>query len=109
MKALIVALSLFVSACAVPLEKPRNMDDSLAYAVAQVTAVRLSCTDAAVAGRIEVDDERACLSMADEARAYIEMARLSTDPLQAETYLNKALVLLTALESVLKSMEEQSK
>lgn len=107
MRGLILGVALFLSACAAPLQGPRSVDDGLAYAQAQVTAVRLTCVDASRSGRIEIDDERACIEKADEARQYIQMARLSPDPTQANDYLNKALAILQVVEEMLKQMEKK--
>jgi hypothetical protein len=104
MKSLVVALSIFLASCA-SITTPRNADDSLLYALGQVTATRDTCTNLGQTQKITKDDVTECLKATDEARKYIDIAKGAQSPFDKENALRSALAILTTLEALLKERQ----
>lgn len=103
-KSIVLALAIFVASCA-SLTAPRNIQDSAAYALGQVTAMRNTCTSLGETQKLRVEDTIACLEFTDEARKWVEVAKNSPDLKSKEFALERALEILTFLEEVLKEIK----
>lgn len=73
-----LALILLLAGCAsLGLEPAKSFDQQLAYSYAQVTSVRLTAANALNTGVITVDDARQVQTLADQARAGLDGARVA--------------------------------
>lgn len=100
----VFAFILILAGCAT-LAKPETFDQRVAYAMASVTAVRQTATDLLTRDRITVEQAIFVQAKADEARWYLDLAKATPDPREAQDKLQTALTILTALEASLKSSE----
>lgn len=76
MRKIIASLALaFLVGCA-SLTKPLTFEDRLAYALAQNTAARQTCTDLVDRSRMDAAEGQRCMDFTDEVRAAIEAARV---------------------------------
>lgn len=103
-KSIVLAMALFIASCA-SMTAPRNIQDSAAYALGQITAMRNTCTSLGETQKIRVEDTVACLEFTDEARAWVEVAKAAPDLKSKEIALERALEILTFLEEVLKEIK----
>ncbi len=100
-KSIVVAMAIFIASCA-SMTAPRNVQDSAAYALGQVTAMRNTCTSLGEAKKLSPSGAAGCLTQTDRARKLIELAITAPDLASQETALQRALEILTYMEEVLK-------
>ncbi len=75
MKRFLLGLLLAVLVGCASLTKPLTFEDRLAYALAQTTAARATCTDLVDRNRMDAAEGQQCMDFTDEVRAAIEAAR----------------------------------
>jgi hypothetical protein len=98
-------LSLALTACAsLGLVAPQSLDESLAYAQSQVSALELSAAQSAPTGKLSAADLQAVLSFGDQATAAITAAHAAEsigDTATAQSKLALATSLLAQLSAYL--------
>lgn len=100
-KSIVLAMALFIASCA-SMTAPRNIQDSAAYALGQVTAMRNTCTSLGEAKKLSPTGAAGCLTQTDRARKFIEVAIAAPDLASQDTALQRAFEILTYMDEVLK-------
>lgn len=101
---LILVLALLAGCAATGTVAPQSLDEGLAYAEGQVTALETSAAQAVSAGTLKPADAAKLLPLADQATAAINAAKLSEsvgDTLIAQGKLALATSLLSQLITAL--------
>ncbi len=99
-KSIVLAMALFIASCA-SMTAPRNIQDSAAYALGQITAMRNTCTSLGEAKKLSPSGAAGCLTQTDRARKLIETAISAPDLASQDNALQRALKILTYMEEVL--------
>lgn len=100
----IVAILMAAGCASLGLEPAQSFDQKLAYAYGTHTAVLKAADAALTAGSINVEDARKALNLADEARTYLDAAKLvyaAGDTGAANNKLALATAILTQLQTYL--------
>jgi uncharacterized cupredoxin-like copper-binding protein len=103
-----LALMVLMAGCAVfGISQPQTFEERAAAAYATNAAVRDTAATLLVSGKIDVGDAINIQAQADNARAGIDIARqiYTVDIGSAETRLETAIVILTALDNYLRSKQ----
>lgn len=106
MRYLPLSLLLLLCSCSsLGLAPAQGFDQKLAYAEQVDTSVLTASTAALRAGEISSADQQQVITMADQAKALIDSAKLlsSTDPTQANAKLALASAVLTQIQTYLNS------
>src|SRR6266852_6028243 len=104
MRYLPLSLLLLLGSCSsVGLAPAQSFDQKLAYAEQVDTSVLTASTASLRAGQISSADQQQVITMADQAKALIDSAKLleATDPIQANAKLALASAVLTQIQSYL--------
>jgi hypothetical protein len=101
----------FLPACAdLGISTPQSFEQQIAYGYSTVASIRSTAADLLVAKRISVNDAKVVQSMADQARASLDIARVASTnskPKDAQESLLLAQGVLTQLQTYLTSKRTQ--
>lgn len=100
----LIALFALLASCAqLGLAPADKFDEKLAYAYGVSTAVKQTATAGLAAKSLSVDDAKHVLVITDQAKALLDAARVTGDPLEAQNKLLLATQILTQLQAYLNS------